>query len=165
VKWLRRIELSDRPFQTREETSKYTDVMPNRKVRQFSFIMEAKSIITFPAYPKRLTPGWWEITGIAWSGNGRIERVDISTDGGASWAPARLQEPVLPKCHTRFRHGWEWEGDTALLMSRAIDETGYVQPTLEELRRERGTVSLYHNNNIRAWRVHPDGSVVFGLEP
>lgn len=165
VKWLRRIEVSDHPFMTREETAKYTDPLADGTARQFSFIMDAKSIITFPAFPVTLPgTGWWDITGIAWSGRGRISRVDISTDGGAHWQPAELQLPVLPKCHTRFRHLWKWDGTEALLMSRAVDETGYVQPTLAELRAARGLGTFYHFNHIRAWRVQRDGSVVFGLE-
>src|SRR5947209_14241986 len=165
VKWIRRIELADRPFMTREETSKYTDPLPDGTARQFSFVMDAKSIITFPAYPVTLgDKGWWQITGIAWSGRGRITRVDVSTDGGARWAPAVLQQPVLPKCHTRFRYLWNWDGREAMLLSRATDETGYAQPTLAELRQVRGRGTTYHFNNIRAWRVRRDGTVIFGLE-
>lgn len=165
VKWIRRIELADRPFMTREETSKYTDPLPNDTARMFSFVMDAKSIITFPAYPVTLADrGWWEITGLAWSGRGRITRVDVSADGGRSWRPAALQEPVLPRCHTRFRSLWNWDGRETLLMSRAVDETGYVQPTLAELRKARGLGTFYHFNHIRAWRVRRDGTVVFGLE-
>ena len=165
VKWIRRIELADGPFMTREETSKYTDPLPDGTSRIFSFVMDAKSLITFPAYPVTLTgPGFWEVTGLAWSGRGRVTRVDVSADGGISWAPAELQEPVLPKCHTRFHFLWSWDGREALLMSRATDETGYVQPTLAALRRVRGLGTTYHFNNIRAWRVRPDGRVLFGLE-
>ncbi len=165
VKWIRRIELADRPFMTREETSKYTDPLPDGTARQFSFVMDAKSIITFPAYPNRLADhGYWEITGVAWTGRGKITRVDISTDGGKSWQEAKLERPVLPKCHTRFRLMWNWQGEDALLMSRAVDETGYVQPTLEQLRKARGVATHYHFNNIRAWHVRSDGSVTFGLE-
>ena len=165
VKWLRRIEVSDHPFMTREETSKYTDPLADGTARQFSFVMDAKSIITFPAYPVTLPgTGWWEISGIAWSGRGTISRVEISTDGGRQWAPAALQLPVLPRCHTRFRHLWKWDGQESLIMSRAVDETGYVQPTLAELRAARGIGTFYHFNHIRAWRVRRDGSVVFGLE-
>jgi sulfane dehydrogenase subunit SoxC len=165
VKWLRRIEVADHPFMTREETSKYTDPLADGTARQFSFVMDAKSIISFPAYPVTLAgTGWWDVTGIAWSGRGRITRVEISTDGGNRWAPAELQAPVLPKCHTRFRYLWNWDGAEALIMSRAVDETGYVQPTLEQLRAARGPGTFYHFNHIRAWRVRRDGSVVFGLE-
>src|SRR5881296_1252586 len=165
VKWIRRIEIADRPFMTREETSKYSDPLPDCTARMFSFVMDAKSIITFPAYPVILHDrGWWEISGIAWSGRGRITRLDVSTDGGKQWEPAELQQPVLPKCHTQFRYLWKWDGRETTLRSRAVDETGYVQPTLEQLRNARGLGTAYHFNHIRAWRVQGDGTVVFGLE-
>jgi len=164
VKWIRRIELSDQPFMTREETARYSDPLPDCTARMFSFEMDAKSIITFPAHPVTLPArGFWEITGLAWSGRGRITRVEVSTDGGAKWEPAALEEPVLPKSHTRFRFPWRWSGGEALLMSRATDETGYVQPTLAQLRAVRGLGTQYHYNNVRAWRVEPDGRVFFGL--
>ncbi|MGE0462472.1 MAG: sulfite dehydrogenase [Vicinamibacterales bacterium] len=160
VKWLRRIEVADQPFMTREETSKYTDPLPDGTARMFSLVMDAKSLITEPAYPDRLEGhGWREIRGLAWSGRGRITRVEVSTDGGKSWQNATLDEPVLPKCHTRFRLPWEWNGGEAVLMSRATDETGYVQPTTAELMEVRGPNTQYHFNNIRAWRVGPDGVV------
>ncbi len=162
IKWLRRIKVGDAPFMTREETSRYTDALRGDEARQFSFVMDAKSIITFPAYPTVLSGrGWWEIRGIAWTGRGRITGVDVSTDGGATWAPATLQEPVLPLAHTRFRHLWEWRGQSTTLMSRAIDETGYVQPTLATLRAVRGPGTNYHLNSIRAWDVDATGHVTF----
>jgi sulfane dehydrogenase subunit SoxC len=166
VKWIRRIELSDRPFMTREETSKYTEPFANDTARMFSFVMDARSLITSPAYPLTLTRGWVEINGIAWSGNGRIARVDVSTDGGRSWTPARLQEPVLSKAHTRFRHLWQWTGGEAILMSRAVDDTGYVQPTRAELLKQRGPATTgYHLNPITGWVVRSDGRVVYKEEP
>jgi len=166
VKWLRRIELSDRPFMTREETSKYTDPMADGTARIFSFLMDARSLITYPAYPVTLSRGWVEINGIAWTGSGKITRVDVSTDGGATWAPARLQEPVLSKAHTRFRHLWKWTGSEAVIMSRAVDETGYVQPTRAELIASRGVSTVgYHLNPITGWLVRPDGTVVYKQEP
>ena len=165
VKWLRRIEVADAPFMTREETSKYTDPLGDGTARMFSFVMDAKSIITFPAHPVVLPePGWWEISGIAWSGRGRITRVEVSTDAGRGWTPAELQPPVLPKCHSRFRYLWNWNGSETTILSRAIDETGYVQPTLEQLRAARGMGTFYHFNHIRPWRVRRDGTVLFGLE-
>lgn len=165
VKWLRRIELSDRPFMTREETSKYTEPLANGTARMFSFVMDARSLVTYPAYPVTLSHGWIEITGIAWSGYGRIQRVDISTDGGKTWARARLQGPILSKAHTRFRYLWNWTGGEAVIMSRAIDETGYVQPTRAELLAARGPGSVpYHLNPITGWLVRADGSVVFREE-
>ena len=165
VKWLRRIELSDRPFMTREETSKYTDPAKGGMARQFSFLMDVKSIITAPSYPRVLPgPGFYEIAGIAWSGRGRIRTVEISTDGGATWSVARLEDPVMPKCHTRFRHGWHWDGSETLLMSRATDESGATQPTLAALREARGAGTTYHIHHVRAWKVERGGRVVFGLE-
>ena len=166
VKWLRRIELSDRPFMTREETSKYTDPMADGTARIFSFLMDARSLITYPAYPVTVSRGWVEINGIAWTGSGKIQRVDVSTDGGATWTPARLQEPVLPKAHTRFRHLWNWTGGEAVIMSRAVDEKGYIQPTRDTLIATRGVSSVgYHINPITGWRVRPDGTVVYRPEP
>jgi sulfane dehydrogenase subunit SoxC len=165
VKWLRRIELSDRPFMTREETSKYTDPMADGTARLFSFLMDARSLITYPAYPVTLARGWVEINGIAWTGSGRIARVDVSTDGGATWEAAKLQDPVLPKAHTRFRHLWNWTGGEAVIMSRAVDETGYVQPTREMLIKSRGVSSVgYHTNPVTGWRVRPDGAVAYHAE-
>lgn len=160
VKWLRRIEVADQPFMTREETSKYTDPLPDGTARMFSLVMDAKSLITEPTYPDRLEGhGWREIRGLAWSGRGRITRVEVSTDGGRTWQNATLDEPVLPKCHTRFRLPWQWNGGEAVLMSRATDETGYVQPTTAELMKVRGPNTQYHFNNIRAWQVGADGAV------
>jgi sulfane dehydrogenase subunit SoxC len=166
VKWLRRIELSDRPFMTREETSKYTDPMADGTARIFSFLMDARSLITYPAYPVTVTPGWIEINGIAWTGSGKIRRVDVSTDGGATWTAAKLQEPVLPKAHTRFRHLWHWTGGEAAILSRAVDETGYVQPTRDALIASRGVSSVgYHTNPITGWLVRADGRVLYRAEP
>lgn len=162
VKWVRRLELSDRPFMTRDETSKYTDPLKDGTARIFSFEMDAKSLITYPAYPVRMSdPGFVEITGYAWSGRGKIVRVDVSLDGGTTWGEATLQEPVLPKSLTRFGFGWDWTGEPAHLVSRAIDETGYVQPTRAALHAARGPGSRYHYNSIRGWRVNADGAVEF----
>lgn len=164
VKWLRRIEVTDRPTHTREETSKYTDPLGDGTARQFSFVMDAKSVITFPSYPYALPDrGWWEIQGLAWSGRGRITRVEVSVDGGRSWVDAALQGPVLPKCTVRFRHLFEWNGRETLLLSRATDETGYVQPTVEQLWEARGPRTSYHQNHQRAWKIAPTGEVTFGL--
>lgn len=166
VKWLRRIELSDRPFMTREETSKYTETYLDDTARMFSLAMDARSIITAPTYPRSITPGWIEIQGIAWTGHGRIARVEVSTDGGTSWQQAQLQEPVLPKCHTRFRHLWQWTGGEAVLLSRAVDERGYVQPSRAELLAQRGVGTQgYHLNPVTGWVVRPDGQIVFREEP
>jgi len=163
IKWLRRLKVIDQPNESRDETAKYTDPLPNGTARQFSFVMDAKSIITSPAYPDRLsTRGWWPIRGLAWSGRGSIVRVDVSTDGGAHWTEARLLGAALPMGHVRFEHLWEWHGAPATLMSRAIDETGYVQPMLDEFTRVRGPGTDYHFNAVRRWLVASDGTVSFG---
>ncbi len=160
VKWLRRIEVGDQPWQTREEALHYVDLMPGGIHRQFTWIQEAKSVITAPSGGQVLLDrGYHEITGLAWSGRGKVRRVDVSTDGGRNWRTARLQEPVLTKALTRFRIDWTWDGGPALLQSRVIDETGYVQPTIRQLRAVRGTRSIYHNNAIQTWRVDTTGEV------
>jgi sulfane dehydrogenase subunit SoxC len=160
IKWLRRLKLGTEPFQTREETSKYTMLMPDGAARQFNFVMEAKSVITFPSGGQRLgSPGFFEISGLAWSGLGKVARVEVSSDGGASWRDAALQEPVMSKCLTRFRSLWRWDGGPALLASRVTDETGYVQPTREELLKVRDVRSYYHYNAIQNWSVAVGGAV------
>ena len=164
VKWIQRIELGTAPFMTREETSKYTDPLANGTARMFSFVMDAKSTITFPTYPNAIAPGWWTITGLAWSGRGTIARVEVSTDGGATWADAEQQQPALPKCTTRFQHLWKYDGGPAVLMSRATDDSGYVQPTRAALAAARGAGTLYHMNSIRGWRVERGGKVFFDTE-
>jgi sulfane dehydrogenase subunit SoxC len=164
VKWLRRIELGDQPFMTRDETSKYTDPLKDGTARQFSFVMDARSVITTPSYPQRVEPGWLEVRGIAWSGRGRIERVELSADSGKTWQAAHLQQPVLSKAHTRFTFMWRWNGEPAELISRAVDETGYVQPTQHELVEARGVGTAYHLNPITGIRIRGDGAVVYRTE-
>lgn len=165
VKWLRRLEFTNGPLMARDETSRYTDPLGDGTVRQFSFVMEARSIITTPAFPQRIRPGWNEIRGIAWSGRGKISQVDVSLDGGASWVEADLQEPVLSKSHTRFRFMWNWDGERAEIASRAVDETGYVQPTRAQLLEARSARTSYHLNPITAWVVQSDGNVIYREEP
>ncbi len=159
VKWLRRIKVGDRPFYSREETSKYTDLLGDGRAREFSFVMEAKSVITRPSGGAQLRKGFNEIRGLAWSGRGRIARVDVSVDGGKSWQGASLDQPVLAKCLTRFRLPWTWLGGPGLLQSRAVDDTGYVQPSRSQLVGVRGLNSYYHNNSIQSWHVAAGGEV------
>jgi sulfane dehydrogenase subunit SoxC len=165
IKWLRRLEVSDKPYYTREETSKYTDIITTTgKARIFTFAMDAKSVITFPSGEMKLPgPGFYEITGLAWSGRGKIARVEISTDGGKSWSLASLQEPVLAISQTRFRFPWIWDGQPAVIQSRATDETGYSQPTHGQLIAERGPLDsgslFYHMNAVQSWGIAADGSV------
>lgn len=164
VKWLRRLEISDKPFYTREETSKYSDLITKTgKARIFTFTMDAKSVITFPSGGINLPgAGFYEVTGLAWSGRGKIARVEISTDGGKSWNLASLQDPVLPIAQTRFRFPWIWDGKPVILSSRATDETGYTQPTHQQLITERGEMisgMFYHMNAIQSWGIASDGAV------
>ncbi|GKQ49529.1 sulfite dehydrogenase [Bradyrhizobium sp. Ce-3] len=163
VKWLRRLKVTAEPAYSREETSKYTDPMPDGTSREFTFYMEAKSIITRPSGGQKLTAkGFHEITGVAWSGHGKIKSVEVSLDEGKSWQQAELQEPVLTRALTRFRLPWHWDGSPAMIQSRAIDETGYIQPTLAELVAVRGLNSFYHNNAIWPWRIDANGEVTNG---
>ena len=160
VKWLRRIEVGDQPYAAKDEAIHYIDAMPDGMYRQYTSIQECKSVITTPSAGQRLLDtGFHNITGLAWSGRGKIRRVDVSVDGGKNWRTARLERPVLPKCLTRFNIDWTWNGSPALLQSRAIDDTGYVQPKINELRAVRGTKSIYHNNAIQSWQVAPSGEV------
>lgn len=160
IKWIRRIEVSDAPYMTREETSKYTESVGGGKIRQFSFVMDARSIITFPAFPVQLEKGWVEIRGIAWSGRGKIVKVEVSVDAGRSWVAAGLQGPILDKGHTAFRYLWNWTGQETEIMSRAVDETGYVQPTYDALQKVRGGNGGYHFNPITKWHVSKGGKVI-----
>jgi sulfane dehydrogenase subunit SoxC len=160
VKWLHSLRLTDQPYMARDETSKYSDLMPDGKTRIFTYTMEAKSIITFPSGGQTLPGrGSYELTGLAWSGRGRIERVEVTTDGGNTWTPATLQEPRLPMALTRFRLPWRFEGQEARIASRAIDQTGYVQPPRAALVAVRGLNSINHYNGIKVWQVRADGTV------
>lgn len=161
VKWLRRIEVSDLPFMTREETAKYTEAVADNKIRQFSFVMDARSIITFPAYPFEVEKGWVEIRGIAWSGRGKISGVEVSTDAGRTWQKAEVNGLMLDKGHTAFKFLWKWDGSATEILSRATDETGYVQPSLKQLLDVRGGNRGYHFNPITGWQIKSDGKVLF----
>jgi sulfane dehydrogenase subunit SoxC len=160
VKWLRRIEVGDMPYATKDETLHYIDLMPDGTHRQYTSIQECKSVITSPSGGQLLLDkGFHNISGLAWSGRGKIKRVDVSVDGGKNWRTARLETPVLTKCFTRFNIDWVWNGSPSVLQSRAIDETGYLQPNIRQLREVRGTRSIYHNNAIQSWKVAQDGEV------
>jgi len=160
VKWLRRVEVGDQPYGTKDEAIHYVDLMPDGLHRQYTSIQEVKSVITTPSGGQALlTPGYYTISGLAWTGRGRIARVDVSLDGGRNWTEAALQEPVLSKCLTRFTLPWVWDGGEAILQSRATDETGHVQPGYRALRAVRGERSIYHNNAIQSWHVTADGNV------
>ena len=161
VKWLRRLEVGDAPWEQREETSKYTDLLADGKARKFTFEMEVKSVITAPSPQAPVTHGKGRtvITGLAWSGNGTIRRVDVSLDGGRNWHAARIDPQSFPKAVHRFYYDFDWDGSELLLQSRAMDEKGFVQPTKEALRKVRGANSIYHNNGIQTWHLKTDGAL------
>lgn len=161
VKWLRRIKVGDQPWHIRGETARYSDPMPGGKWRQFSFVMECKSVITRPSGGMTMQgPGLYEIEGFAWSGNGTITAVDVTLDGGRTWVEAELEEPVLDRCLTRFRYRWTWDGGPAKIASRAMDSTGYVQPTVEEIAKVRElTGFVQHHNGIFPWSIAANGEV------
>ena len=161
VKWLRRIGVTDMAVESREETSKYTDLMPDGRARKWTWMLDAKSVITAPSPQRPIAhgPGPIVVTGLAWSGRGRIDRVDVSLDGGVNWQTARLGTQGGKAALSRFYLDVEWDGSPLLLQSRAIDETGYVQPTKARLRDIRGLNSVYHNNGIQTWAVYENGAV------
>jgi sulfane dehydrogenase subunit SoxC len=160
VKYLRRVEVGDKPYGAKDEVLHYVDLMPGGLHRQYTSVQECKSVITTPSGGQvLLDKGYYNITGLAWSGRGKVRRVDVSVDGGRNWRSARLEAPVLSKCLTRFNFDWVWDGKPALLQSRATDDTGYVQSSYKQLRAVRGTRSIYHNNAIQTWLVQESGEV------
>jgi sulfane dehydrogenase subunit SoxC len=161
VKWLRQLRLTTAPIMSRDETAQYTDLMPDGTARQFSFEMAAKSLITSPSHGMTLTdnPGIYQLTGLAWSGRGKITRVEVSADGGENWVDAELHQPVLSKAFTRFSLPWQWQGQYAVLQSRATDETGYTQPDRNTLIAKRGLHGFFHFNAIISWEVSEEGYV------
>ncbi len=169
VKWLRRIKVVDQPYMTKWESSAYSRLMPDGKARWFLFEMPPKSVITRPSGGQRLpSRGFYEITGLAWSGGGAIRRVEVSTDGGRNWKDAQLQQPVFRMAHTRFRFPWNWDGEEAVLQSRCTDERGDNQQTLAELGGIQGLESAYwlppsprfnRLNLIFPWKVTREGRV------
>jgi sulfane dehydrogenase subunit SoxC len=160
VKWLHRLKVTDGPAHARDETDDYTDLLPDGTARQFTFVMGVKSVITHPSGGLAMgPPGFYEISGLSWSGHGSIRRVEVSADGGASWADAALDGVVLPRCLTRFRIPWAWEGAPAVLMSRATDDQGNVQPTREVVVARYAASNRYHNHAIQSWSVSASGEV------
>ncbi len=160
IKWLHRLEVASEPAMSNQETAHYTDLHPDGKASIFTFEMEANSVITRPSGTQKLNgPGFYEISGLAWSGRGKVAKVEVSVDGGKTWAQAVLEEPVRSKAAVRFKMPWQWDGSAAVIASRCTDETGYVQPTREDILAARGPNSTYHYNGIKSWSVKADGSV------
>ena len=159
IKWLRRIEVGDQPWHHREETSKYTDLLEDGRARRFTWVMDAKSVITNPSpqAPILHSKGPTILSGVAWSGRGTIPRVDVTIDGGKNWNMARMSGPSFDKSMHRFYYEFDWNGSDLLVQSRAHDSTGYVQPTKDELRSIRGENSIYHNNGIQTWHINAKG--------
>lgn len=160
VKWLHRLKVVGAPAHSREETARYAELLSDGRSRQFDFVMGVKSVILRPSFGLTLPgPGLYEISGLAWSGHGRVKSVEVSLDGGRSWAAARLEGPALPRAANRFRLAWQWDGAPAVLMSRATDETGAVQPRRSDWIRPFGPNQIYHNNAIQAWAVSANGEI------
>ncbi len=164
VKWLRRLHVLDQPMMSRDEAASYTDLLPDGKARQFSFEMESNSVITSPSGGQHLSGvGAYEISGLAWSGRGKIQAVEVSTDDGASWQQTELQAPILSKAFTRFRLSWHWNGKPTTIRSRSMDDTGYIQPTRDAIVAVRGMREgpdgFNHFNGIKPWKVAATGEV------
>ena len=160
VKWLRRLKIVSAPIMTKDETSRYTDLQADGKSLMFTYPMDVKSVITRPSHGMTLSgAGLHQISGIAWSGNGTIRKVEVSTDGGRRWTDAPLVAPVLPRALTRFRLAWTWDGTATVLKSRATDDTGAVQPERQQFVSEHGNNAIFHFHAIQAWGVAANGEV------
>ena len=160
IKWLRRLEVTDTPLFARDEVSKYTDLLANGKARQATLVMDVKSVITFPTTGDSLPEkGFYEIRGLAWSGRGKVKKVDVSLDGGRNWERAKLSTDALSKAFVEFTFAWNWDGKPVVLLSRAVDEEELVQPYFEQITDARGFNSESHNNAIQAWSVNAKGEV------
>jgi sulfane dehydrogenase subunit SoxC len=160
VKWLRRLKVMATPAFSRDETSKYSDLRADGKAELFSLRMGVKSIILRPSFGLDLQgTGLHEISGLAWSGRGRIRKVEVSADGGRSWAEAALDTPPLAKAPVRFRLPWRWQGGPATLMSRATDETGAAQPLRGDWVSKYAAGQGYHFNAVQSWGVDAAGKI------
>ncbi|PHS38907.1 MAG: sulfite dehydrogenase [Sulfurovum sp.] len=160
IKWLRRLEVTDTPLFARDEVSKYTDLFADGKARQSTLVMDVKSVITFPTTGDRLPEaGFYEIRGLAWSGRGKVKKVDVSVDGGRNWETAKFSTDPLSKAFVEFIYPWIWDGKPAVILSRAVDESKKVQPYFKQISDARGFNSESHNNAIQSWSVNAKGEV------
>lgn len=160
VKYVTSLWVTDAPAHTKHESGEYTELLANGKTVEFTFAMGVKSVITHPSATLTMSgPGYYEISGLAWSGAGRVRKVEVSADGGRSWAEAELVAPVLSRALTRFTLPWHWDGAPAELTSRAEDETGAMQPTRTAWKARYAPSNFLHNNAIQAWRITPEGTV------
>jgi sulfane dehydrogenase subunit SoxC len=159
IKWLRRLKFGDQPWMTRWETDRYTQLLANGKAMQFQLRMETNSVITSPSGMMDIRPGYHRITGLAWSGHGKVAKVEISTDEGKTWKQARLSQPVLPKAQTRFQMDWVWDGKPTNIVSRSTDEKGNIQPDRKSFTAKMGTNALFHYDAQQTWSINGDGRV------
>ena len=159
IKWLRRLKFGDQPWMTRWETDRYTQLLANGKAMQFQLRMETNSVITSPSGMMEIRPGYHPITGLAWSGHGKISKVEISTDEGRTWKQAQLNDPLLPKAQTRFQMDWVWDGKPTKIVSRATDEKDNVQPDRKSFIAKIGTNALNHYHAQQTWSIDGDGRV------
>ena len=159
IKWLRRLKFGDQPWMTRWETARYTQLLPSGKARQFQLRMECNSVITSPSGTMVIKPGYNRITGLAWSGHGKIAQVEISTDSARTWKAAALNAPVLPRAQTRFDIDWEWDGRPTKIVSRSIDDNGNIQPDRDSFVAQMGTNALFHYNAQQTWSIDENGRV------
>jgi sulfane dehydrogenase subunit SoxC len=159
IKWLRRLKFGDRPWMTRWETARYTQLLANGKARQFQLRMETNSVITSPSGMMEVRPGYNRITGLAWSGHGKIAKVEVSTDAGKTWREAQLNQPALRKAQTRFQMDWDWDGKPTKIVSRSIDERGDAQPNRKTLVEQVGENALFHYNAQQTWAIATTGKV------
>jgi len=159
IKWLRRLKFGDRPFLTRWETARYTQLLPNGKARQFQLYQEVNSVVTSPSGMMKIRPGYNRILGLAWSGRGTITKVEVSTDGGKRWQLARLNPPVKYKAQVRFDLDWNWDGTPTKIVSRSTDDKGSVQPSREEFVARMGLNALFHYNAQQTWAIAESGEV------
>lgn len=159
IKWLRRLKFGDRPFMTRWETARYTQLQADGEARQFQLRQDVNSVITSPSGMMQIRPGYNRITGLAWSGHGRITHVEISTDGARTWREAHLAGPALPKAQTRFQADWVWDGNPTKIVSRSTDEKNHVQPNRATFIARTGTNALFHYSAQQTWAIDQDGKV------
>jgi sulfane dehydrogenase subunit SoxC len=159
IKWLRRLKFGDRPFMTRWETARYTQLQADGSARQFQLRQDVNSVITSPSGMMQIRPGYNRITGLAWSGHGRITRVEVSTDGAKTWRDAAIAGPSLSKAQTRFQADWVWDGRPTKIVSRSADEKGNAQPDRATFIARTGTNALFHYNAQQTWAIDGNGSV------
>lgn len=166
VKWLRTVKVTDRPYMAKDDLG-FKQAADGTWIGEREF--EPKSVITFPSGGQKLSgPGIYEIQGLAWTGGGAIRKVEVTTDAGRTWKEAQLQEPILPRAHTRFRLLWTWNGEETVIESRCADERGHQQKMLSDIRKQYGDnpddwkssdSAGERFSGTQPWKILRDGSV------